>query len=135
MNERIGKERFFERFLLRDFIVQKRIECILINLVEKRRHDKKRQEQRDSNKQLVRRHLLRAERLTDEREHDDDSRERRHHDQNRRRQRQNRQEYNDLNRTDDLLRIIRRLEAKIDRRQSDLRVRQLRNQNIMAKTQ
>ena len=78
----------------------------LVDLLDRRRHDERGQEEREADEDLVGRQLRDADRVPHQREHDDDARERGHHHQDRRRQREHRHEHQDLDSGRDVLGVV-----------------------------
>ncbi|KAI1694737.1 hypothetical protein Ddc_21864 [Ditylenchus destructor] len=78
------------------FFRQVRLQGLLVHLVEHRRHDEQRQEQGHAGEDLVRRRLLQAQGLAQDREHDDDPREAGHQHDERRDKAQRRHDQQDL---------------------------------------
>lgn len=79
----------------------------IVDLTEGRTHDDVGKEERQSDEQLVRRHVRRAQRLAQERQDHDDPRERSHHDQDRGREREDREQEEHLQHADDFRRTLR----------------------------
>jgi hypothetical protein len=84
-----------------------------------RRHHEDRQEQREPDDHLVRRELLDADRLPQQREDDHDPGERRHHEQDRGRHAQDRERDEDLHRGRDFLRRARFRRLQRELREGD----------------
>ena len=85
-----------------DLAGHRRLQRQRVDALADRRHDEDREEEREPEQDLVRRHFLRAERLPQEMEDDDDSCERRHRHQHRGDERQQRQQEDDLQRRRDV---------------------------------
>src|SRR5690349_4466205 len=90
------RPRLRDRQLGVDFFIQIGSHGVGLDPLPYRGHDVEGDKKRQGDDDLVRRRLLRAERLAHEREHDDDARKRRQRDEDQRAERKDREEKDDL---------------------------------------
>lgn len=91
-----GNESAVEGFALLDFLVEIGFDSLIIDFVENRSHDKECQKERQPDQNLIGRHLLCTERMTEERQDDDDPGKRRQQNQECWRKTQQRYDEDDL---------------------------------------
>ncbi len=98
MKLRTGLQPAFQGLLEINLSVRVRDDCLVVDVLPDRRHHDERQEERDRRHHLIRRQLLRADRLPQQAENDDDPHEAGRHQEHSRGQAEHRRDEHDLDR-------------------------------------